>query len=38
VENSQRENKKRKMMDMVGGYYELNKSQHFKDIFALYLV
>jgi len=38
VEDSQRKNKKRKMMDVVGGYYEFNKSQHFKDIFVLFLV
>jgi hypothetical protein len=38
VENSQRKNKKRRMMKVVGGYYEFNKSQHFKDIFVLYLV
>jgi len=38
MENSQRKNKKRKVMEVVGCYYEFNKSQHFKDIFVLYLV
>jgi hypothetical protein len=38
VDNSQSKNKKRKMMEVVGGYYEFNKSQPFKDIFVLYLV
>jgi hypothetical protein len=38
VEKSQRKNKKRKIMEMVGGYYEFNKSQHFKYIFVLYLI